>query len=206
MTGHPFGRASRRYRIILPCEAKIQDHPMPQVISGWTCNLSAGGACLELAFEQTDGFALASLLSLTLELEEARLPLEGRVVWVGPPSPPVGTQHGVTFLGLTSEQRQRLHALTEQEGRVRAKPIPAWTGTFRLLFTGELKPGVHPEDAMERLARLLQLDDATLEGVLRAGGELWVIKQGLDQAMANRYVAALEAAGARCRVEAETRE
>ncbi len=72
-----------------------------------------------------------------------------------------------------------------------------------MLFTGDLRPGVRAEDAKARLARLLQVDVATLEGVLGSKGELCVVKQGLDRAMADRYVAAFEAAGALCRVEAD---
>ncbi len=73
-----------------------------------------------------------------------------------------------------------------------------------MLFKGDLKPGVRAVDAKGRLAHLLQVDDATLEDLLWGGAEVCVVKHGLDRAMAERYVAAFEAAGALCRVEADS--
>ncbi len=80
MDGHAFGRNNWRYRIILPCQAWLQDHPSPQVFSGRTCNLGEWAACLDLSFDQTDGFFPGSLLFLTLQIEEDQLPLEARAV------------------------------------------------------------------------------------------------------------------------------
>jgi hypothetical protein len=210
MDGHAFGRNKRRYRIILPCQAWLQDHPSPQVFSGWTCNLGEGGACLDLSFDVTDGFFPGALLFLSLQSEEEQLPLEARVVWVGPPSPPVGTQHGVDFPRLTPDQRLRLQALGQRQtwswhDRVvhrSGQPPGGWKGEFRVLFNGDLKPGVRPEDVKDQLAHLLQVGGGTLEELLLGGVGLCVVKKGLDRAMAERYVAAFEAAGALCRVEA----
>ncbi len=212
MDGHAFGRNNRRCRIILPCQAWLRDHPSPQVFSGWTCNLGEGGACLDLSFDLTDGFFPGSLLFLTVQFEEDQLPLEAEVVWVGPPSPPVGIQHGVAFPRLTPDQRQRLQALSQRYGRCWYSQIPrrprqslgGSSGGLCVLFKGDLKPGVRAEDAKDRLAHLLQVDDATLEDLLWGGAEVCVVKHGLDRAMAERYVAAFEAAGALCRVEADS--
>jgi hypothetical protein len=211
MNVHAFGRNKRRYRIILPCQAWLQDHPSPQVFSGWTCNLGEGGACLELSFDQTDGFFPGSLLFLNLDPKGDQLPLEARVVWVGPPSPPVGTQHGVAFPRLTPDQRLCLQALGKRQswssyGSVAhgsGQSPGSRTGEFRVLFSGDLKPGARPEDAKDRLTRLFQVDYGTLEDLFQGGAGGCVVKQGLDRAMAERYVAALDAAGALCRVEAD---
>ncbi len=208
MVGYPSPRASRRYRIILPCEARIQDHPFPLPVSGWTCNLGMGGACLDLGFEWTDGFPPDSPLRLTLYPAEGPLGLEGRVAWVGPPCPPRGTQHGIAFLGVTAEQQESLHSLIPRDRRSWAQvgpgtPPGGWTGAFKVLFAGDLRPGVRIEDAKARLARLLQVDAAALEDLLSGGGKVWVVRQ-LDRAMADRYAAAFEAAGALCRIEADS--
>ncbi len=210
MDGHVFGRNKRRYRIILPCQAWLQEHPSPQVFSGWTCNLGEGGACLDLSFDQTDGFFPGSLLFLNLDPKGDQLPLEAQVVWVGPPSPPVGTQHGVAFPRLTPDQRLRLQALGKRQswssyGSVAhgSEQSPGGRkGEFRVLFNGDLGPGVRPEDAKRRLAHLFQVDNGTLEDLFLGQAGVCVVKQALDPGMAERYLAAFEAAGALCRLEA----
>ena len=73
-----------------------------------------------------------------------------------------------------------------------------------MLFNGDLAPGVRPEEAKDRLAHLLQVDDETLEGLFLGVTGVCVVKEGLDRAMAERYVAAFEAAGALCRLEADS--
>jgi hypothetical protein len=81
--------------------------------------------------------------------------------------------------------------------------LGGWEGEFRVLFSGDLKPGVRPEDAKDRLAHLFQMDYGTLEDLFLGGAGVCVVKRGLDRAMAERYVAAFDAAGALCRVEAD---
>ncbi len=70
-----------------------------------------------------------------------------------------------------------------------------------MLFNGDLRPGVRPEEAKDRLAHLFQVDYGTLEDLFQGGG-VCVVREGLNRAMAERYLAAFEAAGALCRLEA----
>ena len=85
-----------------------------------------------------------------------------------------------------------LHSLIPHERRSWTPVGPGMppggrTGTFRVLFTGDLKPGVRAEDAKARLARLLQVDTTALEDLFsggeRCGGGLaidWAESRGAE--------------------------
>lgn len=119
-------RHSPRYQIGLPvfCKATPKGVRAPKAGSGWTRNLCATGACLEL----TESLASGTSLSLVLETEEGSLALDAEVVWVAHPSLPGGhTLHGVSFPQNSPDQRQALEALLRRKGPVRSRTsrIPA---------------------------------------------------------------------------------
>lgn len=70
---------------------------------------------------------------------------------------------------------------------------------FEIVFQGQVKAGVVPEQARLRLGQLFQAGDQQLD-ILFSGRRI-VIKQGLDQASAEKYRQAIERAGAVCLVE-----
>ncbi|WP_150302598.1 hypothetical protein [Pseudomonas saliphila] len=70
---------------------------------------------------------------------------------------------------------------------------------FEIVFQGQVKAGVAPEQARLRLGQLFQAGDQQLD-ILFSGRRI-VIKQGLDQASAEKYRQAIERAGALCLVE-----
>lgn len=70
---------------------------------------------------------------------------------------------------------------------------------FEIVFQGQVKAGVAPEQARLRLGQLFQAGDQQLD-ILFSGRRI-VIKQGLDQASAEKYRQAIERAGAVCLVE-----
>lgn len=70
---------------------------------------------------------------------------------------------------------------------------------FEIVFQGQVKAGVAPEQARQRLGQLFQAGEQQLD-ILFSGRRI-VIKQGLDQASADKYRQAIERAGAICLVE-----
>jgi hypothetical protein len=70
---------------------------------------------------------------------------------------------------------------------------------YRVICTGEAVPGREPGEVKEKLAGLLKKDVATV-GRLLAGRPV-LIRKNLDAGSAERWKAALEAAGALCRIE-----
>jgi hypothetical protein len=213
MASHAFGRNSRRYRIILPFQAWLQDRLIPQVTSGWTSNLGEAGACLELSSDLIEGYLPGSQLFLTLQLDHAEdLPLEAQVVWVGQPSSPGGTRHGVIFPQLNPDQRQRLRDLIRRLGQSWQNQGAYSPGQrqrdgsnrFRMHSQEDLGPWVPPEYGRDRLAQLLQVRDTTLGDLLWGKAEAPVTKHGLDWAMVERDVTAFDAGGALSRVEMDS--
>jgi hypothetical protein len=69
---------------------------------------------------------------------------------------------------------------------------------FRLLFRGEVLEGQHKAVVKKRLAKLLGIEEARVEGLF--AGKPVVIKKDVDRATAARYQAEFESAGARLRV------
>lgn len=70
---------------------------------------------------------------------------------------------------------------------------------FEIAFQGQFRPGVTQEQARVRIGQLFQVGDEQLQ-VLFSGRRV-VIKQGLDQASADKYRQAIERAGAVCSVD-----
>ena len=70
--------------------------------------------------------------------------------------------------------------------------------TFEVVFHGQARPGVDAAQARARIGQLFQVDDQQLD-VLFSGRRI-VIKQGLDEAAADKYRQAIERAGALCEI------
>ena len=70
--------------------------------------------------------------------------------------------------------------------------------TFEVVFHGQARPGVDAAQARARIGQLFQVDDRQLD-VLVSGRRI-VIKQGLDEAAADKYRQAIERAGALCEI------
>ena len=70
---------------------------------------------------------------------------------------------------------------------------------FEIAFQGQVRPGVTLEQAKARIGQLFQVGDEQLQ-VLFSGRRV-VIKQGLDEAAADKYKQAIERAGAICIVD-----
>src|SRR5690554_6526068 len=69
---------------------------------------------------------------------------------------------------------------------------------FEVVFRGQVRPGVDIEQARSRIGQLFQVGERQLE-VLFSGRRI-VIKQGLDEAGAQKYREAIERAGALCEI------
>ncbi|MEH6564660.1 MAG: hypothetical protein V7756_04965 [Halopseudomonas sp.] len=70
---------------------------------------------------------------------------------------------------------------------------------FEIVFLGQVQPGVPEQEARARIGQLFQVAGEQLETLF--SGRRIVIKQGLDEAAAAKYRAAIERAGALCSVE-----
>lgn len=70
---------------------------------------------------------------------------------------------------------------------------------FEVVFHGQARPDVTLEQARARIGQLFQVGDKQLD-VLFSGRRV-VIKQGLDEAAAEKYRQAIERAGALCVIE-----
>jgi hypothetical protein len=122
-------RRSPRYPIVLPLIYEPKAPAPAQAGRGYSCSLSEGGACLELA----ESLAPGTHLRLVLLIHQSGLALDAEVLWVGRPGvPSSSTLHGVGFTGVTPEQRQalqeliqRLAKLPQQVPRLPIK-IPVW--------------------------------------------------------------------------------
>lgn len=69
---------------------------------------------------------------------------------------------------------------------------------FEVVFHGKVRPGVDMAQTRARIGQLFQVNDRQLD-VLFSGRRI-VIKQGLDEAAAEKYRQAIERAGALCEV------
>lgn len=70
---------------------------------------------------------------------------------------------------------------------------------FEVVFHGKVRPGIDAEQARTRIGQLFQVDDRQLDMLF--SGRRIVIKQGLDEAGAEKYRQAIERAGALCEVQ-----
>lgn len=186
MEGHAFGRNNRRYRIILPCQAWLPDRPSPQVFSGRTCNLGEWAACLDLSpvlichLTRRTGSYQAPCFFSPCSLRRTSCPW-GRGLFRWACRAPHG-HRAWRFLPSAHAGPSTAHAISQPApGTVLTRPNSAtlrtaphgWKGGFRVLFMGDLKPGVHHENAKDRLARLLHVSDGTLGDLLLGGRCVW---------------------------------
>lgn len=72
---------------------------------------------------------------------------------------------------------------------------------FEVVFHGQARPGMDPVQVRARIGQLFQVNDRQLD-VLFSGRRV-VIKKGLDEAAAQKYLQAIERAGAFCDVQPE---
>lgn len=70
---------------------------------------------------------------------------------------------------------------------------------FEIVFQGQVQPGMPEDQARARIGQLFQLAGEQLDTLF--SGRRIVIKQGLDEAAAAKYRAAIERAGALCSIE-----
>ncbi|MFA5678920.1 MAG: hypothetical protein WC953_11040 [Pseudomonas sp.] len=70
--------------------------------------------------------------------------------------------------------------------------------TFEVAFHGQVQPGVDAAQARTRIGQLFQVGDQQLDMLF--SGRRIVIKQGLDEAAAEKYRQAIERAGALCEI------
>ncbi len=119
-------RSSCRYQVILPvaCTAPLQRGRPPQVVFGWTFNLSESGACVELP----KPFPRGMRLRLVFPSAGESLPLSAQVEWVAASRPPdARSVHGLSFPRLTQKEQQGLQTLLGHLGeqRLRVSRLPA---------------------------------------------------------------------------------
>jgi hypothetical protein len=107
-------RAFARYPIVVPILYATNRIDPVRSGAGWTCNLSEGGACLELP----DPIDPSTHLALVLRTDHDRVSMEGRVVWTKSLGPENGTIHGVAFDRASSGQHQALKDLLHRKGMV----------------------------------------------------------------------------------------
>lgn len=126
MSGGAKPHRSPRYQIALSVTYRTTPRgaAAPVEGAGRTRNLSDTGGCLELV----DRLAPGTPLSVAFTDESENLVLPAQVVWVGHPRRPSGgTMHGVTFVQMTSDQREAIQSLIRNRGRLRSRAarIPA---------------------------------------------------------------------------------
>jgi len=101
-------RRFHRYPIQLPLAYKPGGATSGSGGGGWTCDLSAGGACLELG----DRLQPQAVVQVRLRTVHGPIEVGAQVVWAGEPTSPTGgIPHGVIFGELTPEQLQALQPL-----------------------------------------------------------------------------------------------
>jgi c-di-GMP-binding flagellar brake protein YcgR len=93
-----------RYAIHLLCQYEVPARAGHGCDTGWTLELSEGGACLEL------GEQLQPQTSLRLRLQSDRGPIEveAQVIWAGQPGLPGGILHGVAFTQIATNHLEIL--------------------------------------------------------------------------------------------------
>ncbi len=105
-----------RYTIVLPILHTMNGSAPARSEVGWTCNLSEGGACLELA----ERLKPSTTLSLLLRTDEGDIELKAEVVWVAKPAASEGgIFHNVAFTQVAPDQHQALRELLRHKGQVR---------------------------------------------------------------------------------------
>jgi hypothetical protein len=97
-----------RQSIALPLLHRSKDATPIRAGAGWTCDLSAAGARIELA-EHLDPL---EFLHVRLQTDRGSIEGEARVIWAAPPQPGEGgIRHGVAFTQLAPDHLQTLREL-----------------------------------------------------------------------------------------------
>ncbi|MDH3761808.1 MAG: hypothetical protein OEU50_12560 [Gammaproteobacteria bacterium] len=69
---------------------------------------------------------------------------------------------------------------------------------FEVAFSGQVSEGANPEEVKARVGKMFNADEAKLAQLF--SGKRIVIKKNVDQATANKYLTALNRAGAECEI------
>jgi hypothetical protein len=69
---------------------------------------------------------------------------------------------------------------------------------FEVAFSGQVSEGANPEEVKARVGKMFNADQAKLAQLF--SGKRIVIKKNIDQATANKYLTALNRAGAECEI------
>ena len=69
---------------------------------------------------------------------------------------------------------------------------------FEVAFSGQVSEGANPEEVKARVGKMFNADQAKLAQLF--SGKRIVIKKNVDQATANKYLTALNRAGAECEI------
>lgn len=102
-----------RYAIKLPVLYRRKAPPPMKTGTGWTHDLSEGGACLEL----TDRLEASSVLELLFQTEHGSLEFTAAVMWAATMRQKgEGILHGVAFTELGPRQREALRELIQPKG------------------------------------------------------------------------------------------
>ena len=111
-------RRFSRFPVQVPIRCQPQAGASSPPASGWTRNLSEGGACLEL----NEVLKTGTRVRLWLFTEGGSFPVDAHVVWKAP-EPSGSTLHGVAFAALTPAQVEALrHLLAAATATTRADP------------------------------------------------------------------------------------
>jgi hypothetical protein len=123
MTQAAAERRFPRYDVQIPVRLVPAASPQALPRSGWTRNLSQGGACLELE----ERLPAPTPLQIRLQTDLGTVEVEAQVVWEAERSPEepagAGVLHGVAFTYLTPEQMQAIQTLLPAEGTNRRSVV-----------------------------------------------------------------------------------
>jgi hypothetical protein len=109
-------RRSPRYAIQIPFLHKPRSAASTGAGVGWTCNLSEGGACVELAEPLRPPMPLWG----RLQTDRGLIEMQAKVAWARDPGPRGGgILHGVTFTQIPPDQFSALQTLILSKGLVR---------------------------------------------------------------------------------------
>lgn len=107
-------RRVSRYPIVVAALYTLESLPPGGTGTGWTRDLSEGGACLELA----DRLEVSTSLRVLFRTDQGGITGAAQVIWVGEPDPTGGILHGMSFFRLAPGQREALRDLLLRRGRV----------------------------------------------------------------------------------------
>jgi len=105
-----------RSSVRIPIVHTVLSSPLGRTGMGWTCNMSEGGACVEVG----EAVSLNATLHLRFQTDRGDLEAEAVVVWAGASGGEKGlVAHGVAFTRMATEQREALRELLRTQGKLR---------------------------------------------------------------------------------------